>query len=220
MAMLDVILLQRIESLGQMGDVVKVKPGFARNFLLPQKKAMRATKDNIAHFERQRAQLEAQNLRHREEAQTIAQRMEGLSVVIIRQAGETGQLYGSVSNRDVSDAVTKSGFTIERRQVLLDQPIKALGLSKTRVALHPEVVVMVTVNVAQSEEEAAIQAAGGKPKAEAEGAAAPEAAPAAEAPAEAATPKPKKAKKAQVEPASEEAEAKPKKTKKKEKPAA
>src|SRR5215813_11695211 len=119
---MQVILLERIEKLGLMGDVVNVKPGFARNFLLPLKKAMRATKDNIAHFETQRAQLEAQNLKHREEAQAVAKRMTGLSVVLLRQAGESGQLYGSVANRDIAGAVTAAGFAIERRQVLLDTP--------------------------------------------------------------------------------------------------
>jgi large subunit ribosomal protein L9 len=161
---MDVILLERIESLGQMGDVVKVKPGFARNFLLPQKKALRATKENLAYFEKQRTQLEAQNLTRRHEAEAVASKLDGLNVIVLRQAGETGQLYGSVGTRDVADAVTAAGFTIARRQVLLDQPIKALGLFKTRVALHPEVVVGISVNVAQSAEEAAIQAAGKSPR--------------------------------------------------------
>jgi large subunit ribosomal protein L9 len=161
---MEVILLERIEALGQMGDVVKVKPGFARNFLLPQKKALRATKDNLKYFESQRAQLEAQNLKRRQDAEVIAKKLEGLQVVILRQAGETGQLYGSVSTRDVADAVTAAGFTVERRQVLLDQPIKTLGIVKTRIALHPEVIVSISVNVAQSEEEAAMQAAGKSPR--------------------------------------------------------
>ncbi len=161
---MDVILLERIESLGQMGDVVKVKPGFARNFLLPQKKALRATKENLAYFEKQRSQLEAQNLTRRHEAEAVASKLDGLNVIVLRQAGETGQLYGSVGTRDVAEAVTAAGFTIARRQVLLDQPIKALGLFKTRVALHPEVVVGISVNVAQSAEEAAIQAAGKSPR--------------------------------------------------------
>lgn len=164
MNVMEVILLERIESLGQMGEVVKVKPGFARNFLLPQKKALRATKDNLAYFESQRAQLEAQNLKRRQDAEAISGKIEGLQVVILRQAGETGQLYGSVSPRDIAEAVTKAGFTIERRQVLLDQPIKSLGLFKTRVALHPEVIVTITANVALSEEEAAMQAAGKSPR--------------------------------------------------------
>ena len=167
MAVMEVILLERIETLGQMGDVVRVKPGYARNFLLPQKKALRATKDNLAYFEGQRAQLEAQNLKRRQDAEAVAKKLEGLQVVILRQAGETGQLYGSVSTRDISDAVTAAGFSLERRQVLLDQPIKTLGIFKTRVALHPEVIVGISANIAQSEEEAQMQAAGKSPRQEA-----------------------------------------------------
>jgi large subunit ribosomal protein L9 len=155
---MDVILLERVENLGQMGEVVKVRAGYARNFLLPKKKALRATKENLSHFEKRRAQLEAANLKRRDEAQSVASKMEGLSVVAIRQAGESGQLYGSVSPKDVSDTVTAAGFTVERSQVLIDQPIKTLGLHTVRVALHPEVAVSVTVNVAQSKEEAAAQA--------------------------------------------------------------
>jgi large subunit ribosomal protein L9 len=158
--MLDVILLERVENLGQMGQVVKVRPGYARNFLLPQKKAMRATKDNLAYFEQQRAQLEAQNLTRKSEAEQVAGKLEGLKVVIIRQAGESGQLYGSVSARDLSDAVTAAGFTIARGQVVLDKPIKTLGLFALKVVLHPEVTVQVTANVAQSAEEAEMQAKG------------------------------------------------------------
>jgi large subunit ribosomal protein L9 len=158
--MVDVILLERVEKLGQMGQVVKVKPGFARNYLLPQKKALRATKDNLAYFEKQRAQLEAQNLERRSEAETVAKKMEGLTVVVIRQAGESGQLYGSVTARDISDAVTASGFTITRGQVVLDRPIKTLGMHKNRLVLHPEVSVGIIVNVAQSAEEAEMQAKG------------------------------------------------------------
>jgi large subunit ribosomal protein L9 len=145
-----------------MGDVVRVKPGFARNFLLPQKKAMRATKENLAVFEKQRAQLVAQNLARKGEAEAVAEKMANLMVAVIRQAGETGQLYGSVSNRDISDAITAAGFTVDRRQVLLQQPIKALGIHATRVALHPEVSIEVRVNVAQSEDEAKMQAEAGK----------------------------------------------------------
>jgi large subunit ribosomal protein L9 len=151
---MDVILLERIEQLGQMGDVVKVKPGFARNFLLPQKKALRATKENREYFEGQRHQLEAQNLQRRQEAEKIAERMKNLSVALVRQAGETGQLYGSVSARDVAEAVTAAGFTVGRQQVLLSQPIKQLGTTQIRVQLHPEVYVMVGLTVALSEEEA------------------------------------------------------------------
>jgi large subunit ribosomal protein L9 len=154
---MDVILLQRIEKLGQMGQVVKVKPGFARNYLLPQKKALRATDANRARFEKQRAQLEAINLSRREEAQKISGKVDGLTVVIIRQAGETGHLYGSVSPRDVAAAATAGGVTMERSQVLMDRPIKMLGLHPVRIALHPEVIVTITANVAKSEEEAEIQ---------------------------------------------------------------
>jgi large subunit ribosomal protein L9 len=189
MAVMEVILLERIEALGQMGEVVKVKPGYARNFLLPQKKALRATKDNLAYFETQRAQLEAQNLKRRQDAEAVAKKLEGLQVVVLRQAGETGQLYGSVAPRDIADAVTAAGFTVDRRQILLDQPIKTLGIFKTRVALHPEVIVGISVNVAQSEEEAQMQAAGKSPReaTEPESAnAAPAAAPAADAEAAAA----------------------------------
>jgi large subunit ribosomal protein L9 len=154
---MEVILLQRIESLGQMGDVVKVKPGFARNYLLPQKKALRATKDNMARFEGQRAQLEAANLERRSDAEKVSGKLDGLTIVIVRQAGETGQLYGSVTARDIAEGVTEAGFTVVRNQVMMDRPIKMLGLHPVRVALHPEVVVTITVNVAKSEEEAEVQ---------------------------------------------------------------
>jgi large subunit ribosomal protein L9 len=187
MAAMEVILLERIETLGQMGDVVKVKPGYARNFLLPQKKALRATKDNLTYFEKQRAQLEAQNLKRRQDAEGVAKKLEGLQVVILRQAGETGQLYGSVATRDIADGVTAAGFTVDRRQILLDQPIKTLGIFKTRVALHPEVIVGIGVNVAQSDEEAQMQAAG-KPPVIAATEVAPESPAAAAAPAEPAKP--------------------------------
>ena len=164
--MVDVILLERVEKLGQMGQVVKVRPGFARNYLLPQKKAMRATKENMAYFETQRAQLEANNLQRKSEASEVSTKLEGLTVVVIRQAGESGQLYGSVMARDISDAVTAAGFTVERRQIVLDRPIKTLGMHRVRVMLHPEVGVTVTANVAQSEEAARLQAAGINPLAE------------------------------------------------------
>lgn len=157
---MQVILLERIGRLGQMGDVVKVRPGFARNFLLPQGKAMRATKENMQHFEKQRAQLEANNLQRKQEAEAVAAKLNGLRFRVIRQAGDTGQLYGSVSTRDVSDAVTAGGFTIDRVQVLLDRPIKNLGLHDVRVGLHPEVEIKVVINVARTEEEAERQAAG------------------------------------------------------------
>jgi len=150
---MEVILLERIEKLGQMGDTVKVKPGFARNYLLPQKKALRATKANMARFESERANLEAANLKRREEAAGVAKTMEGLTLLIIRQAGEGGMLYGSVSGRDVADSIKEAGFSIERRHVALDTPIKSLGIYPVRVALHPEVVVTVIINVARSQDE-------------------------------------------------------------------
>jgi large subunit ribosomal protein L9 len=168
MAEVELILLQRVEKLGQMGDMVKVRPGFARNYLLPQKKALRASKDNLARFEQERAQLEAQNLKRREEAERVAERVTGLSVVIIRQAGESGSLYGSVSARNVAEATTEAGLTITREQVLLEHPIKTLGLARVRVALHPEVSVPVIVNVARSQEEAERQARGERVGAEEE----------------------------------------------------
>lgn len=158
--MVDLILLERVEKLGQMGQVVKVRPGFARNYLLPQKKAMRATKENLAYFETQRAQLEANNLQRKAEAAEVAEKMEGLRVVLIRQAGESGQLYGSVAVRDIAEAVTAAGYTIDKQQVVLERPIKTLGLHPVRVMLHPEVGVTVTANVALSEEGARLQAAG------------------------------------------------------------
>jgi large subunit ribosomal protein L9 len=158
--MVDLILLERVEKLGQMGQLVKVRPGFARNYLLPQKKALRATKENLSYFESQRAQLEANNLHRKSEATEIGGKLEGLSVVLVRQAGESGQLYGSVSARDIAEAVTEAGFTIEKRQVVLERPIKNLGLHSVRIVLHPEVSVGITANVAQSAEEAEMQAKG------------------------------------------------------------
>jgi len=157
---MQVILLERIGRLGQMGDVVKVRPGFARNFLLPLGKAMRATKENMQHFEKQRAQLEATNLQRKQEAEAVSGKLNGLRFRVIRQAGDTGQLYGSVSTRDVADAVTAGGFTIDRVQVLLDRPIKNLGVHEVRIGLHPEVEIKVAINVARTEEEAERQAAG------------------------------------------------------------
>ena len=157
---MEIILLERIEKLGQMGDLVRVKDGYARNHLLPAGKALRATRANRERFERERAQLEAANLERRAEAEDIAGRMEGLSVAVVRQAGDAGQLYGSVNARDIAEAVTASGYTVARRQVALDRPIKALGLYPARLVLHPEVAVTVKVNVARSDEEARLQAAG------------------------------------------------------------
>jgi large subunit ribosomal protein L9 len=155
---MQIILLERIEKLGQMGDVVTVRPGFARNYLLPQGKAKRATKENLALFEQQRAQLEAENLERRGEAEAVGAKLDGLVVTIIRQAGESGQLYGSVNARNLSDAITEAGFSVSRDQVALDAVIKTLGLHKVAVRLHPEVTVTVTANVARSDAEAKLQA--------------------------------------------------------------
>jgi large subunit ribosomal protein L9 len=157
---IDIILMQRVEKLGQMGEVVKVRPGYARNFLLPQGKAIRANKANLARFEQDRVQLEAQNLKRREEAERVAERVAGLSVVIIRSAGESGSLFGSVSARDIADLCKEAGLTVGRQQVLLEAPIKTLGLTTVRVELHPEVHVPVVVNVARSQEEAEKQGRG------------------------------------------------------------
>ncbi len=168
MPAVELILLQRVDKLGQMGEVVRVKPGFARNYLLPQKKAIRASKDNLARFEQQRAQLEAQNLKRRSEAERVAERVHGLSVVVIRQAGEGGGLYGSVSSRDIAEACGAAGLSIDRAQVVLAHPIKTLGLVPVRVVLHPEVSIPVTVNVARSPEEAERQARGERIGVEAE----------------------------------------------------
>jgi large subunit ribosomal protein L9 len=161
--MMEVILLERVEKLGQMGQVVKVRPGFARNFLLPQKKALRANKANMAIFEQRRSQLEAANLERRGEAEQVSAKMVGVKVVVIRQAGESGQLYGSVTARDIAMAITEAGFTVTRGQIVLDKAIKTLGLYPMRVVLHPEVSVQVTANVAQSAEEAEMQAKGVDP---------------------------------------------------------
>jgi len=158
--MVELILLERVESLGHMGQVVTVRPGYARNFLLPQKKALRATKANLAYFESQRAQLEANNLELKSEADAIAAKMAGLSVIVLRQAGETGMLYGSVTPRDIAESITEAGFTLQRRQVILDTAIKTLGVHPVKISLHPEVSLTVKVNVALSVEEAAAQARG------------------------------------------------------------
>ena len=158
--MIELILMQRVVHLGQMGEVVKVRPGYARNYLLPQGKAIRANKANLERFSQERAQLEAQNLKRREEAERVAERVAGLSVVLIRSAGESGNLYGSVSARDIAEACKTGGLTVDRQQVLLEQPIKTLGVTTVRVELHPEVHVPVAVNVARSQEEAEKQARG------------------------------------------------------------
>lgn len=155
---MDVILLERVEKLGALGQTVKVKPGYARNFLLPQGKALRATKENRARFEAERAAREESNAARRSEATGAAGKVDGASCVVIRQASESLQLYGSVTARDIAAAFTEAGTAIDRRQVIMDHAIKTLGLHKVRVALHPEVIVGVTVNVARSTDEAEVQA--------------------------------------------------------------
>jgi large subunit ribosomal protein L9 len=157
---MQVILLERVEKLGQIGDTVSVKDGFARNFLLPKKKALRATDANQKIFEAQRAQIEANNLEAKKEAESVAKKLDGQAYVLIRQASDMGQLYGSVSSRDIAEAATEGGFTINRAQVVLNKPLKTLGISDVRIVLHPEVSVNVTVNIARSEEEAEAQARG------------------------------------------------------------
>jgi large subunit ribosomal protein L9 len=157
---MQVILLQRIERLGQMGDVVNVRPGYARNFLLPTGRALRANEANMKRFESQRAQLETRNLELRTEAEAVAIRLEGQSFVAIRQAGDSGQLYGSVSPNDIAGLLTEGGFSAGRGQIVLDRPIKVLGLHQVRVALHPEVSVTITINAARTAEEAERQARG------------------------------------------------------------
>jgi large subunit ribosomal protein L9 len=154
---MQIILLERIEKLGQMGDLVNVKPGYARNYLLPQGKALRANKANMERFESERAQREADNLTKRSEAETEAKKMEGLAVNMVRAASEMGQLFGSVTSRDIAEAVTEAGFTISRSQVIMDRAIKTLGLTDTRIRLHPEVSVSVIVNIARSLAEAETQ---------------------------------------------------------------
>lgn len=164
--MIDLILMQRVDKLGQMGERVTVRPGYARNFLIPSGKAIRASKDNLARFEEQRAQLEAQNIKRREEAERVGERVAGLTVTLIRQAGESGALYGSVSTRDIAEGCTTAGLTVGRDQVLLGQPIKSVGMTTVQVALHPEVNIPVLVNVARSPEEALKQARGERVEAE------------------------------------------------------
>jgi large subunit ribosomal protein L9 len=157
---MQVILLQRVAKLGQMGEVVNVKDGFARNFLLPQGKALRANDNNIKSFEAKKAQLEVQNLETKKEAEAAAAKIEGQTFVIIRSASDSGALYGSVTTRDAAEAATEAGFTVERGQIVLDRPIKDLGLHPVTVVLHPEVSVKITLNIARSTEEAELQAAG------------------------------------------------------------
>ncbi|MGB3391714.1 MAG: 50S ribosomal protein L9 [Pseudaminobacter sp.] len=159
---MEVILLERISRLGQMGETVRVRDGFARNFLLPQGKALRANDANKKKFESQRAQLEARNLERKSEAEKVAEKLDGLSFVVVRSAGETGQLYGSVSTRDIADIISAEGFSIDRNQVELNHPIKTIGLTNVAIALHPEVEVTITLNVARTADEAERQAAGEK----------------------------------------------------------
>jgi len=157
---MEVILLERVSRLGQMGDTVKVKDGFARNFLLPQGKALRANEANKKKFEGQRAQLEARNLERKSEALQVSEKLDGKSFIAVRSAGETGQLYGSVSTRDIADLLTAGGFSVNRNQILLNQPIKTIGLTNVAIALHPEVEVTITLNIARTADEAERQAKG------------------------------------------------------------
>lgn len=157
---MQVILLERVAKLGQMGEVVRVKDGFARNFLLPAGKALRATKENKTRFDSMKVQLETRNLEAKAEATKVGEKVNGVEVILVRQAGETGQLYGSVSTRDIADALTTAGFSIARTQVVLNHPIKLIGIHSVPVTLHPEVEVSVSVNVARSAEEAARQSRG------------------------------------------------------------
>ena len=157
---MQVILLQRVAKLGQMGEVVNVKDGFARNYLLPQGKALRANASNIASFEVKKAQLELNNLETKKEAEAVGAKLDGQTFVVIRSASDAGALYGSVTPRDAADAATAGGFTVNRGQIVLDKPIKDLGLHTVSVALHPEVIVKITMNVARSVEEAELQASG------------------------------------------------------------
>ncbi len=157
---MQVILLERVAKLGQMGEVVKVKDGYARNFLLPQGKALRASDANIKSFEVQKAQLEARNLETRKEAAALAEKLDGKSFVLIRSASDAGALYGSVTPRDAAEAATADGFSLDRRQVTLDKPIKDLGIHTVSVRLHPEVTAKITLNIARSAEEAQLQASG------------------------------------------------------------
>ncbi|SDI08266.1 50S ribosomal protein L9 [Lutimaribacter saemankumensis] len=157
---MQVILLERVAKLGQMGDVVDVKPGFARNYLLLQKKALVASEENIKSFESQKAQLEARNLETRKEAEALGEKLDGQQFVVIRQASDGGNLYGSVTTRDAAGVATDEGFSIDRKQVIIRTPIKELGLHEVEVHLHPEVMVTMTLNVARSPEEAELQASG------------------------------------------------------------
>jgi large subunit ribosomal protein L9 len=157
---MEIILLERVEKLGQMGDVVSVKNGFARNYLLPQGKALRANKANKEIFDQQRAQLEADNLKRKDEAASVAEKLNGETVILIRAASESKQLYGSVSTQDIARVVTEKGYTVDRKQVVMDKVLKTLGLHEVRIRLHPEVISTITVNIARSQDEAEIQARG------------------------------------------------------------
>ena len=157
---MQVILLERVAKLGQMGDIVDVKPGFARNYLLLQGKALTASKENVDRFEAQKADLEARNLEARKETEALAQKVEGEQFVVIRQASDGGNLYGSVTTRDAANVATENGFSVDRKQVIIRQPIKELGLHEVELHLHPEVIVTITLNVARSPEEAEVQASG------------------------------------------------------------
>jgi large subunit ribosomal protein L9 len=165
---MEVILLERIDKLGQMGDVVNVKPGFARNYLLPKSKALRKNKQNLEHFEAQKAQLETQNITQKAEALKVGDKLKGITVTIIRAAGESGQLYGSVTGRDIADSVVKAGINIGKQQIILDRALKTLGLEPIRVNLHPEVTVEILANIARTTEEAKQQLKMGRPVTETE----------------------------------------------------
>lgn len=157
---MEVVLLERVEKLGQMGDVVSVKDGYGRNFLLPKGKALRATKGNLARFEAEKVHLEARNLELKKEAEAVANKMNGQQFVAIRSASDAGALYGSVNSRDISELATEGGFSISRSQIVLDKPVKELGIHEIRVILHPEVSATIEVNVARSQDEAELQAQG------------------------------------------------------------
>ncbi|MFL2816553.1 MAG: 50S ribosomal protein L9 [Alphaproteobacteria bacterium] len=163
---MEVILLERIEKLGQMGDVVKVKDGFARNFLLPQKKALRASENNLAYFEKERVTLEANNLKQKQEAEVVLEKLDNFNLIIIRQAGETGQLYGSVNTNDIKTTLGENGFIVEKNQITLDKPIKELGKHNVSIKLHPEVQAIISVIVSRTDAEAEILIKGDEIKVE------------------------------------------------------
>lgn len=157
---MEIILLERVAKLGQMGEIVRVKDGYARNFLLPAGKALRATDTNKLKFEGQRAELEARNLERKSEAESVGSKLDGFAIVVIRSAGETGQLYGSVSARDIADSLTEAGFKVARAQVVMEQPIKAIGMHTVNISLHAEVEISIVANIARSTDEATRQAEG------------------------------------------------------------